>query len=120
MKLSREPERRTSGKHMKIDIDVARKVLMTVDAGLVHGMGEPVPGRMCVEAAVCYALDLPHSDDPRCISLALRQLKIRLNDSRWSTNEARAKGLRRLALAQLGSASVLDEKEFVSRVVRLS
>ena len=66
------------------------------------------------------ALDLPHGDDPQCVSEPLRRLKIRLNDSSWSSNQARARGLRRLGVAQIGSKGVLDEKEFVRRVVRLS
>ena len=102
---------------IEIDRAVAAKVLATVDAGLSSGIGDPVPGRMCVEAAVCYALGLPHGDNPQCVSPALRTIKIRLNDANWSSNTARAKGLRRLALAQLGSVGVLDEKEFSRRVV---
>lgn len=47
-----------------IDLTIAKKVLKTVNAGLVKGLGESEPGKMCVEAAVCYALGLPHSDDP--------------------------------------------------------
>src|SRR5271166_1106834 len=96
---------------------IARKVLDTVDAGLVGGVGNPVPGQMCVEAAVCYALGLPHGDNPKCVAPALRALKIRLNDSNWSSPASRAAGMRRLAVAQLGSYGVLNEKEFVSRVV---
>ena len=96
------------------------KVRDTVAAGLSHGVGEPVPGLLCVEAAVCYALGLPHGDDPGCVSAPLRQLKIRLNDAHWSSNMARADGLRRLALAQLGSKGVLDERAFVRRVVDLT
>jgi hypothetical protein len=96
--------------------ELSKKVLSVVDAGLVHGIGEPVPGKMCVEAAVCYAMGLPHSDEPTCVSPALRSLKIRLNDSRWSNDEARTKGLRRLAIAQLGSQGALEDKEFVSKV----
>src|SRR5271157_6118985 len=95
---------------------IARKVLSTVDAGLVGGVGIRVPGQMCVEAAVCYALGLPHGDDPGCVAPALRALKIRLNDAVWSSNQARARGLRRLAVAQLGSTDVLDETEFVRRI----
>jgi len=95
----------------------ARRVLEVVDAGLVNGVGNPIPGQMCVEAAVCFALGLPHGDDPGCVSPALRQLKIRLNDSRWSSEKARANGLRRLAVAQLGSKGELDEKEFVRLLV---
>jgi hypothetical protein len=105
---------------MEIDITVARKVLQVVDAGLVSSIGEPIPGKMCVEAAVCYAMGLPHGDQPTCVAPSLRRLKIRLNDARWSSNMARSKGLRRLALAQLGSAGTLDEKEFVQRIARLA
>lgn len=104
----------------EINLEVARKVLQTIDAGLVYGIGNPVPGQMCVEAAVCYALDLPHGDDPGCVAPALRSLKIRLNDSNWSSNQARANGLRRLGLAQLGSKGTLDEDEFRRRVVELA
>jgi hypothetical protein len=100
--------------------EIAIKVRDTVDAGLVRGKGEPVPGQMCVEAAVCYAMGLPHGDDPACVSPALRRLKIALNDSAWSSPQARAAGLRRLAVAQLGSAGALDDKEFIRRVVDMT
>jgi hypothetical protein len=107
-------------KQMQITETIARKVIETVDKGLTRGLGNPSPGNMCVEAAVCYALGLPHGDDPACVSRALRSLKICLNDSNWSSNKARAKGMRRLAVAQLGSAGELDEKEFRRRVVDLA
>jgi len=103
-----------------INLEIAKKVLAIVDAGLVKGVGEAVPGKMCVEAAVCFAMGLPHGDDPECVSRALRSLKIRLNDSNWSSTKARAKGLRRLALIQLGSRDALDDKEFGRRVVDLA
>lgn len=99
---------------------IAAKVRDTVDAGLVAGVGIPVPGQMCVEAAVCYALGLLHGDDPGCVASSLRELKIRLNDLRWSSSEARAKGLRRLAVAQLGSLGVLDDDEFNRRVLEMT
>ena len=105
---------------IEITQEIALKVLSVVDAGLTHGQGEPKPGHMCVEAAVCYAMGLPHGDDPECVSRALRSLKIRLNDSNWSSDQARAKGLRRLAVAQLGSRDALDDQEFVRRVVELA
>jgi hypothetical protein len=100
--------------------EIATKVRDVIDAGLTSGVGEPEPGKMCVEAAVCYALGLPHGDDPGCVSQSLRKLKIRLNDARWSSDQARAAGLRRLGVAQLGSAGVLDEREFIRRVVEMT
>ena len=45
---------------------LVRKLLATVDAGLVKGVGIPEPGKMCVEAAISYALGEPHSDGPSC------------------------------------------------------
>ncbi len=105
---------------MMITREIATKVRDVIDAGLVSGVGVPIPGRMCVEAAVCYALGLEHGDDPGCVAQSLRRLKIRLNDARWSSDQARAQGLRRLGVAQLGSAGVLDEQEFVRRVVEMT
>lgn len=98
---------------------LARKVLKVVDCGLVEGLGSPVPGQMCVEAAVNYAMGQPHGDRPSCVSPALRQLKIALNDKAWSSTSARAKGMRRLAIAQLGSAGVLDDVAFVQRCAKV-
>jgi hypothetical protein len=106
-------------KIMEITQEIAQKVLDTVNVGLVSGLGEPIPGKMCVEAAVCYAMGLPHEDNPPCVSPALRRLKISLNDAGWSSRSARANGLRELALLQLGSAGVLDEVEFAKRVTLL-
>jgi hypothetical protein len=72
---------------------------------------------MCVEAAICYALGLPHGDDPGCVEPAVRAFKIRLNDQPWSSTASRAKGLRALAVAQLGSKGAIDGHEFTRRLV---
>src|SRR5208283_3451708 len=104
-------------KNHTITEEVAKRVIEVVDAGLASGVGNPVLGQMCVEAAVCYALGLPHGDDPECVAPALRSLKIRLNDSNWSSPNSRAAGMRRLAVAQLGSAGILNEREFIGRIV---
>jgi predicted RNA-binding Zn ribbon-like protein len=65
-----------------------RKLLATVDAGLVKGLGKPVAGKMCVEAAISYALGEPHSDGPSCVEPAVRASKIALNDKPWSSAAA--------------------------------
>ncbi len=88
----------------KIDLNLARRVLAVVDEGLVCGVGEPIPGKMCVEAAVCYAQGLEHSDDPVCVDSDVRQFKIDINDDGgFATDQERAKALRELSIAQLGS-----------------
>ena len=100
--------------------EIAQKVRDIVDVGLSSGLGVQAPGKLCVEAAVCFALGLPHGDDPGCVLQSLRRLKIRLNDARWSSNQARAGGLRRLAVSQLGSDGALDDAMFVRRVVAMT
>ena len=91
----------------------ARKVLETVDAGLVRGLGAPVPGRMCVMAAISYALGLSHGDDPESyVDFVVRAGDIALNDAAWSSPEARARGMRREAVAKLGSAGTIDSVRY--------
>jgi len=94
---------------------VARKVLTTIDAGLCSGVGVPEPGRMCVMAAINYAFGNEHGDRPDCVHPVVRDFDIRLNDSGWSSNEARAKGMRREAIAKLGSTKI-DGMQFAKLV----
>ena len=91
---------------MEINESVIHKLIEVVDVGLVKGLGVPEPGKMCVEAAVCYALNLPYGDKPECVAPVIRTYKIALNDKWWSSEAARAKGLRRAAVAQLGSSGI--------------
>ena len=90
-----------------------------VSEGLSHGLGTPQPGQMCIEALWCNVLGLPHSDDPQCVAVSVRQYKIRLNDAAHASNEARAKCLVRLGVAQMGSKGVVDDDAFKSRVCEL-
>lgn len=84
--------------------------------GLCTGMGSRY-GQMCIEAAICTVLDMPHGDAPVCVTPAVRRYKIRLNDSpRWLSPKSRADGLRALGLAQIGSAGVVDGAEFSRRL----
>lgn len=99
----------------KLSRQIAREICNLLDYGLVSGLGKPQPGKMCVEAAVCFAFGLPYGDDPPCVGRAVRQFEIRLNDSGWSSPQARASGLRRLAIAQLGSDQI-DQVEFAQRI----
>ena len=81
--------------------------------GLSYGIGNR-DGQMCIEAAICTALGLPHGDDPQCVAASVRIFKITLNDSNWSSQKARAAGLHDLGLAQLGSLGVVDDVKFTS------
>ncbi len=94
---------------MEITLPVAERVLEVVNPGLSKGMGtSTMLGHMCIEAAVAYALGLPHTDRPTCVSTEVRYFAIGLNDLQWQSNEWRADGLRRLAVAQLGSNQLPD------------
>jgi hypothetical protein len=81
--------------------------------GLSHGLGKRGQ-QVCIEAAICQVLGLLHGDDPGCVADAVRSYKIALNDSSWSSPEARANGLRDLGLAQLGSKGLVEDQQFAS------
>lgn len=83
--------------------------------GLCSGVGHR-DGQMCIEAAICAVLDLPHGDDPKCVTPAVRSFKISLNDLNWSSAKSRAEGLRSLGIAQIGSKGVVDDAQFISRL----
>src|SRR5690242_14226039 len=83
--------------------------------GLCAGVGER-DGQMCIEAAICAALDLPHGDDPVCVHPAIRRFKIHLNDAAWSSPQARAAGLRRLGILQMGTDTGFDVSRFVTEL----
>lgn len=104
---------------IQINSETVTKILSTIDQGLTQGLGNPVPGQMCVEAAICYSLGLEHGDDPKCVAPSIRALKIRLNDSNWSSDTARAKGLRKLAVLQLGTSNNFSDSIFATKVVML-
>ena len=85
--------------------------------GLSIGLGKR-DGQMCIEAAICAALDLPHGDEPDCVSRAVRNYKVTLNDKNWSNTISRAVGLRNLGIAQIGSKDIVDDKEFTQRLAK--
>lgn len=96
-----------------INEEFAKKVLGLVDQGLSNGMGNGTPGAMCIEAVVAYASGEEINDHPKCVDHSLANQKINLNDSYgWESSHNRAVGLRRLAIAQLGTGledfSILD------------
>ena len=107
----------TNHPHRNITRANVKKILALFDKGLRSGLGSGKPGDMCVEAVICNVLEGRNADDPKCVSPVLRAVKIRLNDAIWSSNTARANGMRRLGIAQLGSAGFLDEGEFIKRLL---
>jgi hypothetical protein len=101
---------------MAIDFEtVVPKLDAILARGLSNGLGSR-DGQMCIEAAVCAALDLPHGDEPACVHPVLRSYKISLNDAKWSSPDARAAGLRRLGIMQMGTDRGFDVSRFVTEL----
>lgn len=103
--------------HSIITPEVITRFDSVLARGLCIGLGTS-DGQMCIEAAVCYALNLPHGDNPSCVTPAIRIYKIHLNDTNWSNPNARAEGLRDLGIAQMGSNGVVSNSQFVVKLTK--
>jgi hypothetical protein len=91
-------------KAMRINLNFCKKLLNVIGKGLVGSLGDPQPGEMCVEAAVAYVANEDHNDHPVCVDESIAVDMIELNDDPgWQSERERARGLRRAALAQLGT-----------------
>ena len=104
---------------MSKTFDVANFNVNLYDSILAQGLSAGIGERekqVCIEAAICQVLGLPHGDDPQCVAPAVRAFKIALNDKHWSSPQARAKGLRDLGLAQLGSIDTINSAQFAKRL----
>jgi hypothetical protein len=100
---------------MKRDIDfksIVPKFDEILKRGLRSGAGESAGEIGCIENAVCEAMGLPYSDAPDCVTESIAVFKRGLNDCGWSSNEARAAGLRDLGIAQIGSKGVITDMAF--------
>ena len=105
---------------MKITKELINKIDEGLSHGLTSGLGKPILGQMCVEALICNVLGEPHNDKPSCVDPILNRVKVILNDSNWSSNDARAKGLRNLAILQLGTKDKFDSNLFSEKLVRFT
>jgi hypothetical protein len=94
-----------------------RKYEEILGRGLCSGVGDQGE-QVCIEAAICETLGLPHGDDPKCVTSSVRAFKIALNDLDWKTEYTRSEGLHDLGLAQLGSKGVVDSREFMKRMFK--
>lgn len=107
---------------MEITEALAMQVLEVVNLGLARGSGGTEPGEMAIEEATLYALDLSRRD-PLPFGAAVTDYLSVLNYSDawvarddWTLNKTRAEGLRRAAIAQLGSDTI-DQGAFAKYVV---
>jgi hypothetical protein len=106
---------------MKITIDHINNLLGLFEHGLINGAGQDV-NHFCVQQAVHRvidnALDKHRNDQPPqwCVKEPISAFGITLNDANgWNSNKARAKGLQRFAIAELGSSKI-NEGDFYKRL----
>ena len=103
---------------MKLSRDTIKQADEILSRGMCSGLGE-AGGQMCIEAAASVLAGEPFSDEPTCVSFAVRAYGVSINDAPWSSPAARASGLRSLLLAQLGSDGI-DGVEFAHRLAELT
>lgn len=93
------------------------RIKKLVGYGLSEGEGDRGRGTMCVQACVQAALEEEHNDNPACVPGNRKNFGITLNDlAGWDDDLARGKGLKRYAIAQLGT-STKPEADFDRLVV---
>ena len=100
----------------QITTEIRDRLTTAITPGLVSGLGQPEPGKMCVEAAICWSMGEPHGDCPTCVASPDRDYAVAINDSAWSSPAIRAKHMLPLALAQLGTAGT-DRTAWEARVI---
>jgi hypothetical protein len=109
---------------MNITIDHIMNLLKLFEGGLINGAGHDV-NHFCVQQAVHRVMDNdlknPHKSDhpPQwCVHGEITKFGIIMNDTQgWSSNKARARGLQRFAIAELGSSKV-SGREFFKRLAK--
>jgi hypothetical protein len=94
---------------MKITKSIVQTLLDIINPGLCHGAGDmDKPGSFCVQQAVSHAVGRDeHGDNPHeCVGDKTRSFGVQMNDCDWLNEKTRANGMRRFAVAEMGSNKV--------------
>lgn len=94
---------------MNITKSIVETLLDVISGGLQSGAGSmDEKGHFCVQQAVSHAVrHRDWGDQPsECVGDIVRAFGIVMNDQQWSSRKARADGMRRFAIAELGSNNV--------------
>jgi hypothetical protein len=119
---------RKANKSMKITITHISNLLKLFECGLINGAGQDV-NHFCVQQAVHRVLDgeleNPLKDDQPptwCVNGHIISFGIYLNDqgNYWHSNQARAKGLQRFAIAELGSSKIKPSDFYKKLAIKLA
>src|SRR5262245_46412083 len=103
---------------MNITKTLIDKVLNIITGGLTKGAGD-MRNTVCVQQAVSKACGkTEYGDHPTfCVAQETVGFGIGMNDRLWSSQQARADGMRRFAVAELGSNKV-DCRGFNDKVTK--
>lgn len=100
--------------------EIVNKLKQILKAGLQMGAGSMTkPGTFCVQQAVSKAIGHPDfRDQPHiCVGSSVNEFGITVNDQNWSSDEARAKGMERFAIAELGSNKI-NQNRFEDKLLK--
>jgi len=99
---------------MTITKEQVKKLDSIISKGLCSGLQDN--GFVCIAAAIALAVDGVLTDESSCVSLAVRNFSINLNDKDWKSPESRAQGLKNLGIAQLGSKGIVNDIVFIEKL----
>lgn len=107
----------------EITREKVEELIDILDQGLCTGVGSGQPGDFCVEHAIFHVFNPEgrdqKSDMPNCVHPLIRDLSIKLNDMSWPSTHDRGQGLKRLAIAQLGTRNLqFDWRKFAIEFTR--
>lgn len=103
---------------MEVTETLVRNLIATINPGLARFCNKENPQDKDLRAAIVAAL----GDEAYRLNSLISPVvaAFDLCDANWSTDQARAKGLMRLAVAQMGSYGALDQSGFVHNVVKIA
>ena len=82
--------------------ELVHKINYLVSCGLTKGLGQSKEGSMCIEAVICHAYGLPHSDNPPCVGEKIRTrrkawTRVRNGDSLYTIAQRAGMSVSKLA-----------------------
>jgi hypothetical protein len=92
---------------------IALEVAKSINGALCRGAGSGQSQNVCVMQAIARAVGLPTSNDQveECVGSVVGAFNRKLNDCYWSSDVARAEGMKRLGVASIGS-NQLNQMEY--------
>lgn len=97
----------------EISKEVVLLIIADLERQLASSAENSVAGRMIVQQAVCAAFAERYLETPSTVAPMLSAVTIGLNNATWSSDFECGKGMRRLAIAQLGTAKDFDSNRFL-------